>query len=220
MDIARKFNAPIIVLDRIQCFSDLRITSGRQSPSGKQNVDVHRIYLSERTVPDGDYPPEMAYSHLRDHLAALSRFPLIILEGGSMSLTRRLLDDNTLLSSYSIFFDIIRRDPTEHSKMVLARVFSMVSPPNGSDRSVISELITGWRHVEQRPFLGSIVGLDAVLSWLAKNALRVEDLTRENLSRPQLQDLSIAVAESHLQYAQSQQRLFDTLAEQMECHLT
>ncbi|MBM7856983.1 isopentenyl transferase family protein [Lentzea nigeriaca] len=57
-EIAAEHNAPVVVAARIQCYIDLPVTSAR--------LDGDRHHLTERTVPDGDYPTHAA----RDPLVA------------------------------------------------------------------------------------------------------------------------------------------------------
>jgi adenylate kinase family enzyme len=202
--MAQEFNAPIIVLDRIQCFRDLSITSGRHLPPDQKEYGKRRIFLSDRLVADGDYPAELAYKHFREQLAALRSLSMVIVEGGSVSLTNLLLMDKELFEAHEIFFEIISRNPLEHREMVIKRVTSMLTASESDGQSMITELADVWKHTEHRPFIQSISGLDAILSWLTENGFEVENIPGYSFSRSQFESLCAAVAKSHLLYAQSQ----------------
>ncbi|MGO4753218.1 isopentenyl transferase family protein, partial [Streptomyces sp. 2MCAF27] len=77
--LARITGAPIVVADRIQCFTDLATTSAR---AGEETVEVERSWLGDRTVADGDYPSEEAADALVRRLAELGeRHRFVIVEG-------------------------------------------------------------------------------------------------------------------------------------------
>src|SRR4051812_8683885 len=83
--VGHALGVPVVVADRIQCFRDIPVVSSRPSP------DHRRVYLDDRTIPDGDLPARRAYPKLRRILSDLAdRHQTVILEGGSVSLLTML----------------------------------------------------------------------------------------------------------------------------------
>lgn len=63
-ELARRTGAPVVVADRIQCFTDLATTSAR---AGADVPGIRRVWLCDRTVADGDYPATQAVEAAESH---------------------------------------------------------------------------------------------------------------------------------------------------------
>ncbi|MGV0816083.1 isopentenyl transferase family protein [Mycolicibacterium boenickei] len=206
---ARETDAPVVVLDRFQCFQELAVVSGR--PSDESLRSTTRIYLDDRRLADGEFSADCAYSALLQMLSELAHYePLVILEGGSLSLCGKLMSTLDVLPYESVvhirYVDI---ESSTYRAAVAERVKTMV----GCDQAqpnLLDELRYAWRLKEQRGFLQSICGFDALLSWCKSNKIRPAAIGAQLLESSQRDDLVDLIAASHLQYARSQIQAFES----------
>lgn len=209
MQLAHQLGTPLIILDRIQCYPELAMTSGRGFALPSPFPIIH---LSERSVSEGDYAPDLAYTHLHEYLHSLRHHHFLLLEGGSISLTRLLCTDTVFLRYHDVSLEIVQREPAEHRQKVRTRILTMLSPAPEDGTSMLTELQHTWQYVEQRPFLRTLVGFDAALDWLTKKRLSINSL--DTLTNADIFDLSLAITQSHLRYAQTQQQHLHTILKQ------
>lgn len=220
--MAKTFGGPILVADRIQCFEDLEVTSAR-TPRRLEH-GVSRLYAARRLVRDGDLPAEEAANGLTAHWEQVSTASrIVVLEGGSMSLIRALLADERLPFTLSV--DVRRiTDQQAYRAGLVDRARDMLDPPEPAD-GMLEELAAAWRVEDQRPFVATINGPEAVLAWCAARGCDPEELLRRvrppdsatlsRLSDSQreriLTELSQAVADAHLEHGREQQAVFKEL---------
>ena len=201
-DVAQKIadthkNAPIVVADRIQCYLDLPVTSARQDGHG-------RHHLTARTVPDGDYPVhEAAYALLRK-VEALSRtHEHVVVEGGSISLLRRFADCRGRFPFHLTATVLPLTDERVHLDRLRTRAARMIAD------GMLDEIAKAWQHREQRAFVASVNGPEAVLRWCTENRLEPEDLP--GVDDEGLAELAELVAQVHHEHSLEQHEIFTRL---------
>ncbi|MFI5778881.1 isopentenyl transferase family protein [Nocardia sp. NPDC051570] len=162
-EAARRSDVPVVVLDRLQCFTDIPTASAR--PAEDQIAGTSRIYLDERTIPDGDYPAEDAYAALVRVLNGLAvHHDFVFAEGGSISLLSLLRRDRRGLG---FPLDVTMLSPPAASLDTVARRVAAALNGRADRTSILDEMRCAWRHTEQHDFIGSISGFDALLEWCA-----------------------------------------------------
>ncbi|MGW1783653.1 isopentenyl transferase family protein [Streptomyces sp. NPDC002143] len=204
--LARDTGAPVLVADRIQCFTDLAVTSGRAADARVPGVD--RIWLSERTVGDGDYTPGEASEDLLSRLGSLvTDHGTVVLEGGSISLLLRFAELMENLP-YSISVDLLPiPDRRHYPARQIARARKMLLP-DSSGRSLLTEFAAAWRTPGRRRFTASVSGLDSVCEWCAKHSVEPEEVADVDLSERMLRELSTMLGERYAAHGFTQERLF------------
>lgn len=204
--LARDTGAPVLVADRIQCFTDLVVTSGRAADAQVPGVD--RIWLSDRTVSDGDYAPGEASEDLLSRLGSLvTDHGLVLLEGGSISLLLRFAELMENLP-YSVSVDLLPiLDKNHYSARQIARARKMLLP-DSSGRSLLTEFAAAWSTPGQRRFAASVSGLDSICEWCAKHSVDPEELADVDLSEKMLRELSTMLGERYAAHGFTQERLF------------
>ncbi|MES4902117.1 MULTISPECIES: isopentenyl transferase family protein [unclassified Streptomyces] len=208
--LARITGAPIVVADRIQCFTDLATTSAR---AGEETVEVERSWLGDRTVADGDFPPEEAADALVRRLEELGeRHRFVIVEGGSISLLRDFAQRLPDLP-HRLTVRLLHIPDREGYVAGLARRARRMLAPEGEQTSMLQELVTLWESPDHRFFAASVNGLEAILEWCATYSVSVESLTSRKLSESQLDKISRMVAERHAEHGVMQERIFSKVFE-------
>ncbi|MGB7358925.1 MAG: isopentenyl transferase family protein [Mycobacterium sp.] len=207
-EYSRLTDAPVVVLDRFQCYPELAVTSGR--PSEDAVGSTTRIYLADRRLADGEFCTVDAYTALLDILDQLAGHePFVIIEGGSLSLynllspTLESLPYGTTVTARNVDVESL-----EYRAAVRARVASMLGYDGDPALTMLDELREAWRLHEQRGFLHSICGLDAVLSWCDDAGIPVEELSSQSLSPAQRDTVLDRVCAAHYQYAGIQVQTF------------
>lgn len=127
--LARQYTAPVLVLDRIQVYDDMAILSGR--PRAEEIGDTTRIYLDQRPTCRGELTVEQSYWLLATHLQQLqAHHNSIILEGGSISLWRYILEHGLPLASTSGTFDALHfcvsATPDLYRQKIETRIHEMI----------------------------------------------------------------------------------------------
>ena len=203
---ALRLGAPIVVADRVQCFADLPVTSGRDF--GHEAGGISRWFLSERVVADGDYPAQAAcrtLCYLVGKLAA-DGSPVVV-EGGSISLLTELVAGLRELP-FDLTFEVLRiPDSSSYQQKLLTRARRMLRPDDGGP-GMAEELAAAWRTREQRDFVASIKGLDVIIDWCAENGVAPDTLDGCELGPAVLDVLAREVARVHVEHGWDQQRRF------------
>ncbi|GAB2851147.1 isopentenyl transferase family protein [Lentzea nigeriaca] len=196
--IAEEHGAPIVVADRIQCYLDLPVTSARLDGC------PHRHHLAARTVPDGDYPVhEAAYALLRK-VEALSRtHEHVVVEGGSISLLRRFADCRGRFPFRLTATVLPLGDEHAHLDRLRVRAARMIAD------GMLDEIAKAWQHHEQRAFVASVNGPEAVLRWCTEHRVEPEELP--GVDDAGIAELTELVALVHLEHSLEQHDVFSRL---------
>lgn len=207
-ELARFTGAPIVVADRLQCFTDLATTSAR---AGAEAPGARRYWLDERTVADGDLSADKAADALITLVAELSsRHRFVIVEGGSISLLRAL-STHTPESSWHLSVRLLALPPrAEYVASLTRRAHEMLAPP-APGRSLLEELAVLWRDPRLRLFAASVNGFEAVLECCAMYALDVEKIHEQRLPRPLVERMAALIAERHAEHGLLQYRVFSEI---------
>ncbi|WP_158842447.1 isopentenyl transferase family protein [Saccharothrix deserti] len=202
VELATKRKAPVVVADRIQCYVDLPVTSARfTDPDGPR-----RYHLGARTVSDGDYPSHLAAQALLLRVEALTRHhPLVVVEGGSMSLLRRFADCRGRFPFHLTAQVLGVRDESAHFTQLRTRALQMFAD------GMLTEFAKAWQHREQRPFVASVNGLEALARWCADKNMTPDDLAGLDHDERVTSELADRVAEVHLEHSLEQDALFTRL---------
>lgn len=199
--LAELTGAPVIVLDRIQCFPDLATGSGR--PSAAELRSTRRIYMTDRRVSDGELPAEEANALLHEHLAWLARNEsFLILEGGSVSLLQTIATDPRW-ETYRQSWERLRL-PAAGSYLAKAksRILEMLKP-SGDMRSMLDEIIHLWPDARSHAVLRGIVGYRTVIAYAEQCGISLADLPR--IDSEQVEYLTAKIACEYLAYARQQE---------------
>jgi len=206
--LAQVTGAPIVVADRLQCFVDMATTSAR---AGAEVPGVHRHWLGDRTVAEGDFSAGEAADALVDlvqELVAQHRF--VIVEGGSISLLREL---SARLAQLPWRLSV-RLLPLPESEEYLAALtrrahVMLTAPPPGS--TLLDELAALWSDPRQRLFTASVNGFEAVLEYCAKYSLDVDSLRTRQLPEELLTRMAELIAVRHAEHGHLQHQVFTEL---------
>lgn len=200
-EFARATGAPIVVADRVQCYLDLAVTGARP-----QDCAATRYFLAARQVRDGDFPVEAAVSALIRQIEVLAcDNSLVLVEGCSVSLLCYLAEHRDSLPFAFTSHVLNIRDPKAHVLHLRARALRMLTA------GMLEEFAFAWRHVDQRPFVASISGLDALAHWCENAAITPEDLVSLPREPNLLMELADGIAQSHLIRGTAQEATFSTL---------
>ena len=203
---ALRLGAPIVVADRVQCFADLPVTSGRDF--GHEAAGISRWFLSDRVVADGDYPAQAAcrtLCYLVGKLAA-DGSPVVV-EGGSISLLTELLAGRRELP-FELTFEVLRiPDPLAYRQKLLTRARRMLRPDDGGP-GMAEELAAAWRSPDPRGWRAGIEGRAVSLGWCAENGVPPDTLDGGELGPAALDVLAREVARVHVEHGWDQQRRF------------
>lgn len=206
--LARMTGAPIVVADRLQCFTDLATTSAR---AGADVPGVRRYWLGDRTFADGDLCAEAA----TDALVALverlgERHRLVIVEGGSISLLRELTARRTM-PPWRLTVRLLPLPGREEYIAALTRRAREMLAPQAPGHSLLEELAALWREPRRRLLAASVNGFEAVLECCAKYSLDVRTVDREPLSEHVLERMAALIAERHAEHGFLQHRVFSEI---------
>ncbi|MFJ9900629.1 isopentenyl transferase family protein [Streptomyces sp. NPDC091280] len=206
--LARAGGAPVVVADRIQCFTDLATTSAR---AGAEEPGVNRFWLGDRTVLDGDYPAAEAAQDLIDTVAGLSReHPRVIIEGGSVSLLQHLAGQLPSLPWRLTVRLLPIPDRAAYLAALTARAHAMLMPVS-PHKSLLAELAAVWRFPSARAFVASVNGLEAALEWCTRNSIDPARADALDLPAELRESLARLIAVRHLEHGEIQHRVFTEL---------
>jgi hypothetical protein len=203
-ELASATGAPVLVADRIQCYTDLPVSSARaESADG-----VHRIWLGDRTVRDGDFPPDVAAETLVTRLCALAAdHRLVVLEGGSISLMLRFAEKVDQLP-FPVSVQVLRIGDTEdYVARLRARARSMLFRDQFG-RSLLTEFVAAWTTPGRRLFTASISGLHSVLEWCAKHSVAPETVAGMDIPVPLLDELAGMIGDRYAEHGFVQDKIF------------
>ncbi|EAL68793.1 hypothetical protein DDB_G0277215 [Dictyostelium discoideum AX4] len=139
INYSKKYNAPVVVLDRIQCFPELSITSGR--PDESEYFGSKRIYLTDLLVEPGNENIKKTF-YVNKLINILNEIKNnydtqnlpnekgygCIFEGGSISLLKELLTKiNKLPYKITCVIYIRPSDSIDNHKLYKAKIFKRVS---------------------------------------------------------------------------------------------
>lgn len=198
MNIADVHHAPIVVADRIQCYLDLPVTSARLDGV------PHRHHLADRTVQDGDYPTrEAAYALVRK-VEALSRtHEHVVVEGGSISLLHRFADCRGRFPFRLTATVLPLKDERVHLDRLRTRAARMIAD------GMLDEITKAWQHREQRAFVSSVNGPEAVLQWCTRSHIDPESLP--GIGYGEIAELTELIALVHHEHSLEQRDVFTRL---------
>ncbi|MFJ9373424.1 isopentenyl transferase family protein [Streptomyces sp. NPDC101455] len=205
-ELALQTGAPVVVADRIQCFTDLTTTSAR---AGADVPGVRRIWLGDRTVADGDYPAEQAAETLVEKVQGLARTaPTIIVEGGSISILR-LLTERIPQLPWTVVAHLLTRPPDrgDYLTRLTERAHRMLCP-TPPQQGLLDELAALWRDPAQQRFVASVNGMEAALEWCAEFSIPPTYASTKGISRSALDRLAHMIAERHAEHGADQEREF------------
>jgi adenylate dimethylallyltransferase len=202
MELAAAERAPVVVADRIQCYVDLSTTSARFVGLGAP----HRHHLGNRTVRDGDYPLDEAFQALLRHIRSLTRqHRYIVVEGGSISLLRRFADCRGRFP-FRLTAQVLHVPAgAAYLDRLRARALRMLRG------GMLDEFARGWQHVEQRDFVASINGLEALVRWCQDNRAQPPDLLGLAPNGSEMAELVELVAQAHAKHGHEQDATFTRL---------
>ncbi|WP_155054120.1 isopentenyl transferase family protein [Streptomyces blattellae] len=208
--LARATGAPIVVADRLQCFTDIATTSAR---AGADVPGVRRHWLGDRTFADGD----LSAANATDALVGLvnqlgSRHPSVIVEGGSISLLRELAGRLPQLPWELTVQLLPLPDLDAYVATLTGRAHTMLAPPP-PDRSLLEELDALWRDPRQRWLAASVNGFEAVLECCAKYGIDVDTIADGRLPDDVLARMAALIGERHAEHGVLQYGVFTTLFE-------
>ncbi|MER6090256.1 isopentenyl transferase family protein [Streptomyces bluensis] len=206
--LAKADGAPVVVADRIQCFTDLATTSAR---AGADEPGVSRFWLGDRTVLDGDYPAAEAAHVLIDTVTRLSgEHQQVIIEGGSISLLQHLAGHLPDLPWRFTVALLAMPDRASYLAALTARARAMLTPvPPG--RSLLDELAALWRIPRARTFVASVNGLEAALEWCAKYSVDPAEADSPDVPAELRERLAHMIGVRHLEHGLLQNRVFEDL---------
>ncbi|MEU6380650.1 isopentenyl transferase family protein [Streptomyces sp. NPDC046909] len=206
--LARETGAPIVVADRLQCFTDLATTSAR---AGAEVPGVCRYWLGDRTFADGDLSAVAATDALVRLVEELGgRYRLVIVEGGSISLLRELAARRAELSWRLTVRLLSPPGPDEYVAALTRRAREMLAP-DGPGRGLLAELAALWHEPRHRLLAASVNGFEAVLECCAKYALDVESLDEQPPPERVLERMAALIAERHAEHGFLQHRVFSEI---------
>ena len=215
--LALRTGAPVVVADRIQCFTDLATTSAR---AGADVSGVRRVWLGDRTVADGDYSAEKAVDVLVETVGELSRTASsVIVEGGSISLLTVLAARLPSLP-WDFTVQLLARpaDNSQYLRALTSRAHVMLRPEPPL-RSLLDELAELWRDPAKRPFAASVNGLEAVLEWCDKHSLDPQEATISHVPEGLLDELACLIALRHAEHGADQEKAFSELFSDLSMQL-
>ncbi|MFJ9896360.1 isopentenyl transferase family protein [Streptomyces sp. NPDC091280] len=208
-ELARATGAPIVVADRLQCFTDLATTSAR---AGAEVPDVRRYWLGDRTFADGDLSAAAATDALVDLVAGLGPRPVIV-EGGSISLLRELAARGSGLPWRLTVRLLPLPDRAAYVAALTRRARAMLTPAAPA-RGLLEELAALWHDPGHRLLAASVNGFEAVLECCAKYSLDVEKIDKEDLPAHVLDRMAALIAERHAEHGILQSAVFAEIFEE------
>jgi tRNA A37 N6-isopentenylltransferase MiaA len=192
-ELARKFDAPIVVLDRVQCHAELAVGSGRYHVDESRQ----RIFLDERRVADGMISASAAYRRLCQQLDGLRAGGdrTVVLEGGSTSLLAAMARDARWRHDADVSVERLAPDTDHYRDRLVRRVANMLV----GDRSMVDEVRALWPDHRTHPVLRDIVGYrEVVAAMIAVGTL--------DFGHRAMKILVQNVTDAHLAYSHEQRR--------------
>jgi uncharacterized protein (TIGR00730 family) len=212
--LALSLDAPIVVADRIQCYTDIPVTSAREEDTNGLSYN----YISDRTIADGDYLANKAFSDLKHQIKTLSAdHGLIVIEGGSISLLTEFASYKKALPLQFSIEMIPIGSRRQHWARLRRRAMEMLKPVN-EQPGLLQELSQAWRHVKQRQFIASINGFEAVLTWCQRHGVNPEKVGDELPSEQGIFQLATEIANAHMEHSLEQEAAMKKLFNRLKIH--
>ncbi|NKY24959.1 isopentenyl transferase family protein [Nocardia gamkensis] len=200
MELADARQAPVVVADRIQCYVDLPSTSARFTGA------ANRFHLSDRVVPDGDYPAAEAAQSLSAYVHRLVRHHQhVVVEGGSISVLRHFAQYRGR-SDFRLSACVLGlRDASTYLDRLRDRAWRMLGD------GMLDEFAAAWRHTGQRRFVASINGFEALVQWCRETSTDPRDLAGITPDEPAAAELAERIAQVHAEHGREQYAAFTRL---------
>jgi adenylate dimethylallyltransferase len=200
--LARRTGAPVIVLDRIQCHPELAVGAGR--PADAEIAGTTRLYLCDRPATAGELPAGDAHQLLMARVEELTAdAPLIILEGGSVSMLK-LMHEDSAWDGFDWSFERIALPPARRYVPDAARRATAMLEPADGRPGLLAELAAAWPDLRSRPTLLSVFTYRIAIEGVWRASLPVEQATQ--LPRPARVELAQALAAALHAHARWQDR--------------
>lgn len=211
--LARSLKVPIVVADRIQCFTDIPVTSARAGSIKGLSYN----FISERTIVDGDYCAKEAFADLMSRIEELAVYHrLIVIEGGSISLLTELARKEKLPFRLSV--DVISMcERGRHWQQLRLRAMEMLTPADKKP-GLLKELSQAWRHAQQRSFVASINGFEAVLAWCQRHGVDPAKIGEQHQSERVITEMASEIANAHMDHSLKQQSAMRNLFGESDNH--
>ncbi|WP_330256937.1 isopentenyl transferase family protein [Nocardia sp. NBC_00565] len=200
MELGDALQAPVVVADRIQCYVDLPSTSARFTDG------ANRFHLSDRIVPDGDYPPLEAAQSLLNYVQTLTRHhQRVVIEGGSISVLSRFARHRDQFTFRFAARVLELRGESTYLDRLRDRALRMLGD------GMLDEFAAAWQHTSQRRFVASINGFEALVQWCEQTETDPRDLAGITLDEPVAIELAQRIAQVHAEHGHEQYAAFTDL---------
>ncbi|AMY56243.1 MULTISPECIES: adenylate dimethylallyltransferase Fas4 [Nocardiaceae] len=204
--LALSHSAPIVVADRIQCYSDLLVTSGRAFDAKVEGLN--RVWLDNRTIHQGNFDPDEAFDRLIKVLTSyVDRGEAVVMEGGSISLILRFAQTISNLPFPAVVNVMPIPDRQHYFAQQCARARQMLRG-DSTGRNLLTELAEAWVLGDQHNFIASVAGLDCVLDWCATHSVTPEELANRDLTTEVLDELAASMGGRYVEHGVLQQEIF------------
>lgn len=201
--LAEQTGAPVIVLDRIQCFPELAVGSGR--PGADELRSTRRVYLADRKVAQGELPAATANALVHTHVARLLQDEnLVLLEGGSVSLLQAIAADPRWAGYEQTWERLVLQDVEGYLAKAASRIRDMLAPADGSP-SMLDEIAALWPDARTHAVLNGIVGYRSIIAYAGRYGIPVDRLAHD-LTAAQIDRIVQDIAREFLVYARWQER--------------
>ncbi|MEY9996724.1 hypothetical protein ABIE67_008756 [Streptomyces sp. V4I8] len=209
-ELARTTGAPIVVADRLQCFTDLATTSAR---AGADVPGVRRHWLGDRTFADGDLSATEAVDALVELVERLAvRHELVIIEGGSISLLRVLCARREQLD-WRLTVRLLPLPAYDTYLAALTGRARAMLTPGACGPGLLQELAALWRDPRRRRLAASVNGFEAVLECCAKYSIDAGTIDKQEIPEHVLHRIAALIAVRHAEHGILQQRVFTEIFE-------
>ncbi|WIH05584.1 isopentenyl transferase family protein [Xanthomonas translucens pv. graminis] len=200
--LAERSGLPVVALDRIQCCPALATGSGRPLPSELRGT--RRIYLASRRLSDGMMIASEANALLKHAVARHGGSGAVILEGGSISLLRKMMADPHWANGFRWSSRRFRLgDPAAFLDRARRRVEQMLRADQARP-SLLQELAVSWADPALRPVLEDVDGYRYAIRFAQQWGVPVSRLP--DMDAQLRQRLVQGIAEEYLGHAQWQER--------------
>lgn len=204
-ELARTTGAPIVVADRLQCFTDLATTSAR---AGADVPGVSRHWLGDRTFADGDLSAAEAADALVEIVERLAlQSELVIIEGGSISLLRVLCARREQLD-WRLTVRLLPLPACDTYLATLTGRARAMLTPGACGPGLLQELAALWRDPRRRRLAASVNGFEAVLECCAKYSIDAGSIDKQEIPEHILRRIAALIAVRHAEHGILQQRVF------------
>lgn len=205
IELSRQTGAPVIALDRVQCCPELATGSGR--PALRELQGTPRLYIASRSLSEGMLTAGEANRRLKLQVQECARTsPLVILEGGSVSLFNEMAADPWWARECSWRFTRLHMpEPVAFLARARQRVREMLHPEDGSP-SLLQELAIAWHDMTCRATLEDVDGYRAAIELARRHRLSVAELL--HVQEPLEVELVDAIAVEYLRHARWQESEF------------